>query len=309
MKGKLLDKPRFYIYKITFETGETYIGSHIEHKENDGYVCSSKYWLRRPDLKIKSREILFYLPSLEQMNAMETIYIMDDKYESLKNINGNYGNWKYNFHSKLDCPWNKGLKMSKEFCEKLSKTQSEPLLCIETMDILENTQENGHYAEAAKGIRRTVNGNHYRRITKEEKENILKGNLEETKKLNTAFLIELYKEDKFYYCSEYDVAFETIDMIAGMLRANNKEIIDNIGKCYKGFTIIEADANFIFQNEIRLLRIKKFKKIFSKIKCIETDEIFDGVKEAEEKYKCGHISSVLNGSRRTAGGYHWERIS
>lgn len=41
----------------------------------------------------------------------------------------------------------------------------------------------------------------------------------------------------------------------------------------------------------------------------ETNEIFDGVKKAEEKYKCGYISSVLNGSRKTAGGYHWERIS
>lgn len=28
---------KFYIYRLTFENGATYIGEHLEKKENDGY--------------------------------------------------------------------------------------------------------------------------------------------------------------------------------------------------------------------------------------------------------------------------------
>lgn len=65
MKGKLLDKPLFYIYKITFSDDSTYIGCHIQWKTKDNYICSSLYYKRHPELTIKNREILFYLPSLE----------------------------------------------------------------------------------------------------------------------------------------------------------------------------------------------------------------------------------------------------
>ena len=32
---------RYYIYKITFQSGRTYIGQHTERKANDKYVTSS----------------------------------------------------------------------------------------------------------------------------------------------------------------------------------------------------------------------------------------------------------------------------
>ena len=84
--------PKFYIYKITFSDNSTYIGSHIQYKENDNYICSSRYFKRHPEINIISREILMYLPTLEQMNIMETICIFDDKCYSPKNVNGNYCN-------------------------------------------------------------------------------------------------------------------------------------------------------------------------------------------------------------------------
>lgn len=308
MKGKLLDKPRFYIYKITLETGETYIGSHIEYKENDGYICSSKYIERHPELKIKSREILFYLPSLEQMNIMETICIISDKCNSDNNVNGNYGNWMYNFHSNLDCPWNKGLKMSKEFSEMMSKKLSEPLICVETMEIIENHQISSHLSDVSKGTRKTIGGRHYRKITKEEKENILKGNLEETEKLNTAFMIELYGEETFFYCQEYNIAFENIAMLAGMLATNPNEIKKHFGESFFGITIIPLSGTEIFSNGIKV--IKKLQNIRKpgRYRNIETGEIFNSLKEAKAKYK-GHIESVVTGRRKTAGGYHWEKIA
>lgn len=47
--------------------------------------------------------------------------------------------------------------------------------------------------------------------------------------------------------------------------------------------------------------------LLKKVKCIETGQIFNSIKEA--KAFCGskniHIGDVCNGKRPTAGGYHW----
>lgn len=309
MKGKLLEEPRFYVYKIEFKTGETYIGSHVEYKDNDGYVCSSVYWKRHPELIIKDRKILYYLPSIEQMNIMETITIISDKCNSPKNINGNYGNWLYNFHTKLDCPWNKGLKMNEEFKQKISRIQSEPIICIETLEVMENSQKNSHLSDATNGNRKTINNKHYRKITKKEKENILKGDIEETLKLNKEFLIELYYNTPFYYCVENNIAWESLEVVSKMMGESPSCFIKNINLTYKGLTFQIVDSCFIFNNNINVIKLEKptytsLKKI---IQCVETGEIFESVKEANKKYR-GHISSVLNGMRKTAGGYYWKQF-
>lgn len=45
-----------------------------------------------------------------------------------------------------------------------------------------------------------------------------------------------------------------------------------------------------------------------KIKCIETNKIYQSMDEAKEKTGIGHIGEVCNGHRKTAGGYHWEYV-
>lgn len=45
------------------------------------------------------------------------------------------------------------------------------------------------------------------------------------------------------------------------------------------------------------------------ILCVETGEIFDNTKEAMKKYGVFNIYEVLKGNRKTAGGYHWVRIT
>lgn len=297
--------PKFYIYKITFDDGSTYVGSHIEYKENDGYVCSSRYYARHPELKVVSREKM-YLDTLEQMNIMETIAIMDDKCYSPKNINGNYGNWLYNFHSKLDCPWNKGLKMGSEFGKNISDKESEPLLCIETMEVLKNTQENGHYSEVSLGKRKTVNGRHYRKMEEEEVRLLMSGDDSLSRKLNAAFLAELYADETFYYCKEYDIAFETLDMIARMLSVNPADLKSHFGECYFGFTIVPISGGACYGNGIKVIRkLSNPKKNVKKIMCVETGEIFDCLSDVLKKYK-GHIGSAAKGKRKTACGYHWK---
>ena len=44
------------------------------------------------------------------------------------------------------------------------------------------------------------------------------------------------------------------------------------------------------------------------VRCIETDEVFEAVIDAENKYKIDHrnIVAVCRGKRKKAGGFHWE---
>lgn len=57
-------------------------------------------------------------------------------------------------------------------------------------------------------------------------------------------------------------------------------------------------------------REKSRKKIFSKIRCVETGEIFDSQAAAARAYGIHYygINSVLMGKQKTAAGYHWERV-
>ena len=47
-----------------------------------------------------------------------------------------------------------------------------------------------------------------------------------------------------------------------------------------------------------------------RVYCVELDMIFDSLAEAERvtKVKNGNISTVCNGKRKTAGGYHWRYV-
>ena len=44
------------------------------------------------------------------------------------------------------------------------------------------------------------------------------------------------------------------------------------------------------------------------VKCRETNEVFNSIAAAQDKYKTTHISMALHGYRKTAGGYTWEWI-
>lgn len=133
---------RFYIYKLTFESGATYVGQHTQRTLNDNYITSSSYFRRHPEDKLLKREILLdNLPDRERVNIMETICICADKAENPKNVNYNLGGWlsmnfggwnegipaseeqKRKISEKLKgrTPWNKGKTLSKEYREKISK--------------------------------------------------------------------------------------------------------------------------------------------------------------------------------------------
>ena len=114
---------KYYIYKLTFKSGATYIGQHIERKEDDKYISSSLYMKRNPKDPIIKREILIYVKDKQTLDIMETLCIRADKAENPKNVNGNLGNWNFRFcfkgghHSK---------KVRKEMSERMKKRWQDP---------------------------------------------------------------------------------------------------------------------------------------------------------------------------------------
>lgn len=287
---------KFYIYKITLESGKTYIGSHIEKKENDGYNNSSRYIKRHPEDKIIKREILFYLPTLEQMNIMETITIISDKCESSNNINGNYGNWLYNFHTKLDCPWNKNLKMSKEFCQKISETEREPIICLETNEVFSHTNKVMHAAEVINGKRKSVNGLHYRKLLPED------SNIEIRSLNNKKALENIYKNKKFILNKKTNKIYLSYESM-------HLDIGKSVKYLQKQDYITEVSYKYILDNNLILpTKAKQKAKVKKKIICVETKKVFSSIKDASVFYNTTHISDCLSNKRNTAGGYHWEYV-
>ena len=91
--------PKYYIYKLYFKSGKTYVGQHTQRREDDRYVTSSFYYRDHKDEDpLEKREILLEVKDLETLNIMETVCIMHDKAENGKqNVNGNLGgyvSWK-----------------------------------------------------------------------------------------------------------------------------------------------------------------------------------------------------------------------
>lgn len=111
MSNKLVS-PIFYVYKLTFESGKSYVGSHIQKKQNDNYITSSSYCKKHPEDKIISRDILIFCKSPEEMNFLETWCILSDKaYNGKNNVNWNLGNF-------VCCFKHCGHKLSEEQCLK-----------------------------------------------------------------------------------------------------------------------------------------------------------------------------------------------
>lgn len=91
MSNQLVRSPIFYIYKITFESGATYIGQHKQIKLSDKYITSSSYHKKHPEDAIVNREIIIYTDSQDKANFLETFLILNDKAYSSNNVNYTLG--------------------------------------------------------------------------------------------------------------------------------------------------------------------------------------------------------------------------
>lgn len=90
----------YYVYKLTFQSGRTYIGCHKQKKENDKYITSSSYYKNHPEDSLLKREILIEVKDEMTMDFLETWCILSDKaYNPKSNVNYNLGNFFHRFSS------------------------------------------------------------------------------------------------------------------------------------------------------------------------------------------------------------------
>ena len=108
---------KFYIYKLTFKSGATYIGQHKVVRANDKYVTSSSYYFNHPEDELVSREILVYTDTQDKANFLETLCIMSDKAYSTNNVNRNLGGFIFKYVGATM----QGVKMSRESKALMSK--------------------------------------------------------------------------------------------------------------------------------------------------------------------------------------------
>lgn len=112
--------PKFYIYKLIFESGKSYVGQHTQYVEDDGYVTSSSYYKRNKNIDpVRSREILIFVDDTFTLDLLETICIFADKAENgSKNVNYNWGGYA----NGMVGGWNKGIPMNESTKKKISET-------------------------------------------------------------------------------------------------------------------------------------------------------------------------------------------
>lgn len=97
--SKKLVQPKYYVYKLTFQSGRTYIGYHKQVKEQDYYITSSTYYERhKQDDPLVNREVLIETNDDFKASFLETWCILSDKaYNKETNVNYNLGNFFHRF--------------------------------------------------------------------------------------------------------------------------------------------------------------------------------------------------------------------
>ena len=153
---------RYYIYKLTFQSGATYIGEHFEKNSNDNYITSSKYYKDNIiiDPLIK-REILIELKDEETMHIMETICIMQDKRDNPKNVNGNLGAFIFKYSSY------RGRFVTEETRRKCSEASKRRVITEETRQKISKKQKGVKESkETCIACKKRMMGNKHRKGTK-----------------------------------------------------------------------------------------------------------------------------------------------
>ena len=104
---------------------------------------------------------------------------------------------------------------------------------------------------------------------------------------------------------------ETKKMISNTMK--NKKIYEKNPNCFKkGQKPWIAGKKHTEETKIKIKEKRAKQKIVAnKVLCIETKEIFESAKQAEQKYgfSANNIRQVCEGSKKTHKGYRWEYIN
>lgn len=304
--------PVFYVYKLTFKSGKTYIGSHKQKKERDSYITSSSYYLRHhnEDPLIK-REILIKVENQYQMDFLETWCILSDKAYNKDNVNYNLGNFFHRFSTAYHTKEEKQAAIEKRRLTWSKKTPEELKSIVEkqkhTMS-LKSPEELAdiHYRQ---GRNKNGNGNTHKSewwasLSESEKDET-KRRMSESGKRRCAKMTEEQKEHFRKALSQSKQGTHISD--------EHKKLISIIVK--KQY---ETDKEL---SERRINGLRKSSELRKKkIMCVETNEVFDSLLDAAKwigpKAKGCNISAQARGITSfayhhpiTGEPLHWEFVN
>lgn len=307
--------PVFYIYKLTFKSGKTYIGSHKQTKERDTYITSSSYYLRHhnEDPLIK-REILIEVESQYQMDFLETWCILSDKAYNKDNVNYNLGNFFHRFSNAFRTEEEKRVIVEKVKAglAALSPEEKQRMVenCKKTM-ITKSPEEKQAAIEKRKKTWAAKSPEEKRAIVEKVKEAMAKKSSEEladihyrqgrNKNGNThksewwSSLSESEKEEtkrkmskakSEWYANASDNQIEQFKQKCSDIRKAYFENMtdDDLNRYKQKCKIRELKRWENASEEERLKRCKGFyerhEERKQKVRCVETNDVFNSAKEA-----------------------------
>lgn len=117
------------------------------------------------------------------------------------------------------------------------------------------------------------------------------------------------KPPKKVFCVELEKVFDSVCACARILGTTPSVI----GNCCNGRKATFSGKHFCFldnKGNPILSTIKNVAPWKCRIMCIETNEVFDTIKDGANKYntQVSAISQMLDGKRKTAAGFHWIRL-
>ena len=320
---------RYYIYKLTFTSGASYIGSHIEKRASDGYITSSSYYKNHPEDKLLKRDIILEVKDPETMDIMETLCIFGDKAENNKNVNGNYGNWYYHFcggrvFKGMKMPEEQKRKLSKHFFKKGQTTPNEwkiktkekrgyKIYCLETektfnacKDAANGKDINGSSISRSvrsKGFQKANDGNHYLLLEDankiDDKQQYLENILVREAQGEPVMCIE-----KNIYFSSISTACKITGITTIYSHLLNKKGYKTAGGYHWKKVSLEDFFNSPNNKKNIYFEKKEYNHNQKKVRCIETGQVFDSATATG----INRVSKCVHNPNFTAGGYHWEYV-
>lgn len=115
------------------------------------------------------------------------------------------------------------------------------------------------------------------------------------------------------YCFETNQVYQNIFEVAQKFNITDMSVRLCCNKKYRQC----KGLHFLWNDEYIKLSKQEIDKYWhwvnndnhkKKVICINTQEVFDSISSASKKYNVNHISSCLNGTRKTAGTYNGEKL-
>lgn len=287
----------FYVYRLTFQSGNSYVGFHKQKKLNDNYITSSSYYHNHPEDKLISRDILFQTDDEFEASFIETWCILSDKaYNPKTNVNYNLGNFFHRFSTGFRTPDEKQASINKKRLTMSKKTSEELKAIIEKQKHTMSLKSAEELADIHK--RQGVSG-------KRPKSEETKKRMSESGKRRCA---QMNTEQKEHFRK-------------ALSQSKQGTKLSEEHKMSLSITIKSQYENDKELSEKRINGLKKANKLKrKKIMCIETKDVFESVLDAAKwigpKARGCNISAQARGRLHfayhhpmTGEPLHWKFIS